>query len=156
MENDITKRQAAELLGVSLRAVNRYAAAGKLSTTYRKNAHGWTEAIFNAAELEALKKQLEAPQPIQRQEKALTLRDADKGVAVVLERLSEALETLKKRPAVPIEAQLTLSLRDAARLSGLTKGYLLKAIKKRKLKAAKRGRGWNIKRGDLKRWVAKL
>ena len=55
-----------------------------------------------------------------------------------------------------LKIQLTLSLHDAAKLAGLPEDYLLGAIEKGKLKAAKRAGAWNIKRSDLNRWVKKL
>jgi excisionase family DNA binding protein len=49
-----------------------------------------------------------------------------------------------------------LSLSDASYLSGLSRGFLRDAIKAKRLKAAKRGRGWNIKRIDLDIYIRKL
>ena len=70
-----------------------------------------------------------------------------------LGHLSEAAE---RGRVADLVAKLTLTLADAAQLSGLSKDYLLKAIRARKLKAAKRGRGWNVKRSDLEAWIKKL
>ncbi len=79
----------------------------------------------------------------------------------VLERLATALENPQKRHVTPTQTislaeKLTLSLADASLLAGLSENWLRKAIKEDKLRAAKRGRGWNIKRVDLEAYVRKL
>lgn len=60
------------------------------------------------------------------------------------------------RSALVLPHQLTLTLAEAATLAGLSKDYLRQAIKTGRLKASKRGRGWNVKRADLEAWVKKL
>ena len=57
---------------------------------------------------------------------------------------------------ISITDKPTLNLKAADRLSGLSRGFLLEAIHDGSLKAAKRGRGWNIKRSDLDTYVNKL
>lgn len=161
MGESMTKKEAAAFLGVSERAVNRYITRGRLSVTYRKKEGGSQEAVFDPDEVAVLKTQIDTPKPPPSKSEALTAPDSgkmvkgDKGVNLqaFLSAVAEATTTPR---AVPIEAKLTLTLRDASKLSGLSRGYLLEAIKGKKLKAAKRGRGWNIKRADLEAWVSKL
>jgi excisionase family DNA binding protein len=81
----------------------------------------------------------------------------------VLERLAAALEALRPReqaaPRVPIvdaTHKLTLSLAEAAALSGLPRKHLRLAIKGGDLASRKIGRGWRVKRADLEAFVAKL
>ena len=58
------KKQASEFLGVSTRAIERYAAKGKINVTYTKNKTGQALAEFNDADLERLKEELQqAPYP---------------------------------------------------------------------------------------------
>jgi excisionase family DNA binding protein len=59
---------------------------------------------------------------------------------------------------VPIAAKLILSLKEASALSGISRDYLVEAIKKRKLKARldEIGRGYRIKRADLEDYIKKL
>jgi len=159
----MTKHEAATLLEVSERAINRYVSAKRLSVTYRKNSQGSLEAVYKEDEVRALKRaQAHYPRavaPAAKPAGALTRIDTPRGRGV--SNLETALITLAEtainmRAGVSPEHQLTLTLSTAAQLSGLSRGYLLAAIRSRKLKAAKRGRGWNIKRSDLERWVAKL
>jgi len=74
------------------------------------------------------------------------------------ERMVTAFEASKPREqsAVAVADKLTLTLQEASSLSGFSRGWLIEAIKSRRLKAAKRGRGWNIKRSDLDSYVRKL
>jgi excisionase family DNA binding protein len=52
--------------------------------------------------------------------------------------------------------KLTLSLVEAAQLSGLSRNHLRAAIEDKKLKARIIGRGWRVKRDDLDLYVKKL
>jgi excisionase family DNA binding protein len=52
--------------------------------------------------------------------------------------------------------KLTLSLAEAAQLSGLSRNHLRAAIEEKKLKARIIGRGWRVKRSDLEAYVVKL
>jgi excisionase family DNA binding protein len=52
--------------------------------------------------------------------------------------------------------KLTLSLQEAARLSGLSRASLRAAIKAGKLKARIIGRGYRVKRSDLDVYVRKI
>lgn len=167
----MTKEQAAAALGVSVRSVIRYAQKGLLKVSYVTNANGTggsKVAIYDQADIEKLRGELEEqrnqprqPPPSFSREEALALRGSG-DMAPVIENfkagLVEALaEALRPTRGVPIEAQLTLSLQDASMLSGLSRDYLLAAIKADKLRASKdRSRGWNIKRADLNMFIAGL
>ena len=165
----LNKEDAATFLGVSVRALQRYAAQGKLSVTYTRGTRGQV-AQFNEDELKAFKQQL--AQPAYPQRPTVTGEPYDKpglqAVAPVTasslvpiaigERLITALEQLQPNGHVTISLgdKLTLSLKEASLLAGLSRSFLLDAIHDKKLKAAKRGRGWNIKRADLDLYVKKL
>jgi excisionase family DNA binding protein len=87
-----------------------------------------------------------------------------------IERLVAALEALRSSgvsssgaPAArqsisvaDISHKLLLTLPEAAALSNLSRGFLLKAIREGKLKAQKIGRGWRIKNSDLEIYVRDL
>jgi excisionase family DNA binding protein len=79
-------------------------------------------------------------------------------LVAVLERLKVApSEDLLARLA-PLSDKLTLSVAEAAHLSGFSPDSLRDAINAGKLKAKKvKGRrGWTIKRADLEAYVRKL
>jgi excisionase family DNA binding protein len=86
-----------------------------------------------------------------------------------MDRLVAALEALRSSgvgsSAPPIRQsisvadiahKLLLTLPEAAALSNLSRGFLLKAIREGKLKAQKIGRGWRIKNSDLEIYVRDL
>jgi excisionase family DNA binding protein len=173
----MNKKEAAEFLGVSTRAIERYAAKGKISVSYSKNKTGQSLAEFNDDDLKRIKDELQQPPYMQRPAVETMIPDkhdiSDSGngrgsqalmprnLVDFAELLSvgigkQILATQTNGGPVPISDKLTLSLSDASHLSGLSRGFLLGAIKARKLKAAKRGRGWNIKRLDLDAYVKKL
>jgi excisionase family DNA binding protein len=173
----MNKKEAADFLGVSTRAIERYAAKGKIGVSYTKNQTGQALAEFNDEDLSRLKAEMDqAPYP---RRPAVENRPADipdnhdngnsRGNQALMPRnlidfaelLSirvgkQILEAQNNHRPVAISDKLTLSLSDASYLSGLSRGFLRDAIKARKLKAAKRGRGWNIKRLDLDGYVKKL
>jgi excisionase family DNA binding protein len=51
---------------------------------------------------------------------------------------------------------LTLTIQEAAALSGLSANHLREAIKAGKLKARIVGRGWKIRPEDLRAYVSKV
>ncbi len=76
--------------------------------------------------------------------------------ASTLEALQAAASSIVERldkPSVPVADKLTLSLAEAAQLSGLSRNHLREAIGKGKLKARIIGRGWRIKRAALDAYV---
>jgi excisionase family DNA binding protein len=171
------KKQAAEFLGVSTRAIERYAAKGKVNVSYTKNKTGQALAEFNDTDLERLKGELQqAPYPKRPTVEARTtdtpdIADNQNGhstQALMPRNLVDFAELLSigvgkqiiaaqsNHQPVPISDKLTLSLSEASHLSGLSRGFLLDGIHTRKLKAAKRGRGWNVKRADLDAFIKKL
>lgn len=193
----MNKQEAAQFLGVSTRAIERYVAKGKLSATYIRGETG-QRAIFSDEEVGQLKEELERPaypvrptvapksndstdrpdrgdktdrpdrldtkkaglpvavsQAVEAMQRNFALLDH---IVAIEERQIAALEAIKpsRDPQVPIADKLTLNLAGAAALAGLSRSYLVEAIHEGKLKAAKRGRGWNIKRADLDAFIKKL
>jgi excisionase family DNA binding protein len=168
----MNKKEVANLLGKSVRAVQRYTSDGKLTVKYVQGKNG-LEAIYNEAEARRLKAEIETPVYQVKQadpgtptdSTALTratLSDLERVTSMAAitfgERMVAAVQALKptQPAALSIADKLTLTLQEAATLSGLSRNWLIDAIKAQRLKAAKRGRGWNIKRADLDAYVRKL
>jgi excisionase family DNA binding protein len=143
---------------LSIRSVERYIHLANIKPAVKGSGRG-KQAKFRRADVEKIKTaKLAAAEQREQQSTALTTTKpvAFTPVALVAE-WKTALETqTKAMAAVPITAKLTLSLSEAAELSGLSKGLLLEAIHSKKLKAAIRGRGWNCKRMDLDDYIKKL
>lgn len=79
-------------------------------------------------------------------------------MAVTIEKLTRTVEAIRtnKPPTVPVEAKVILTLAEAASLLSMSKQLLVLGIKEGKLKAAKQGRGWKIRRKDLDLYAESL
>jgi excisionase family DNA binding protein len=164
----VSKKEAAEYLGVSTRAVERYTASGKLPCIYTQGKFG-KEANYNQEDLEKFKGELQTPtyQPeiLDPPTSSDTIPPPDSaplsrvsgGENLLLdyeERFLVALENLANR--TPVSEKLLLSLKEAQKLTGLSREFLREAIKLEKLQAQKIGRGWKIKRKDLDFYIDNL
>ncbi len=165
----MNKTEAAEFLNVSTRALERYAAAGRIVGHYERGKTGKVLA-FDADELQRFKTELEAPTsraialpdkaPTQPTSRALARPDgAANALSIdVLGAFAQLIHDNARQTttSVPIEAKLLLSLLEAQALSGLSRNTLRAAIDAGKLKAKRIGRGWKVKRRDLDSWIEKL
>jgi excisionase family DNA binding protein len=176
----MNKTEAAEFLGVSVRAVERYSSTGKIAARYERGKTGKVLA-FDESELQRFKDELETPQerapnapdshrqraqiqaPTQPTGTALARRDgAANGFNIEVVRAMQTLAQLtndnarQAAPTVPTEAKLLLTLAEAQALTGLSRGVLRAAIDTGDLKSKLIGRGWKIKRADLEKFVGKL
>ena len=137
-----TKKEAAKYLGVSDRAIERYASAGRLSVYKEKRVVAGKPRLISLYDFDELKKmkalradpEWKISNPI-----ALSRREMD-------------------AKHVPISAKLLLSINEASALSGLTQEYLKEAISKGKLKPRiyEKGQEELIKRTDLDAFIKKL
>jgi excisionase family DNA binding protein len=162
-------------LSVSVRLVEKYASEGRLGVvTYVRGRTG-KQADFDPAavdnlkaELESVDTQLIAPN---RRAAGLTNLAAEEFTESLTRAVAcgvrEAIGQLPARwppaPAanhhggtVPLTEKFTLSLVEAAQLSGLSRGHLRFAIAEKKLRARIIGRGWRVKRDDLEAYIRKL
>jgi excisionase family DNA binding protein len=170
MAMDMTKREVSLYLGKSVRTIERLTSQGKLGAAYRQGSNG-EEAVYDSEQVRTLKEALEIgsgrvrPLVVPDTSASTTnmARVNASGVSGLVAgdfagRLLGALESLRLpvKDAVPLADKLTLNLAEASALAGLSKGFLMVAVKSKKLKAAKRGRGWNVKRSDLDIFVSKL
>ncbi len=159
----MNKLEACKFLGVSERSLARYASQGRIGVKYVKGTRG-NVAEYDNADLKRLKDELNQPVQVRGSLERLPAKSANLAIApvsdigMVPDLLSLIAERLKPadKPTVAVENKLTLSLAEAAALSGLSQHYLNEAIHAKKLKAAKRGRGWNIKRTDLDNFIKRL
>jgi excisionase family DNA binding protein len=163
-----SKQEAANLLGVSSRAIERYTQQGKLSVQYQP---GKTRpvATYDEQELKALKadidRELYARRPVVTREpnsdnpdqalSRLSANSNSQAISLLIPAL-EAIRAASNTPPVPIADKLILDLKEVQALTHLSRGDLLEAIKSKKLKAAKRGRGWKVKKMELEEFIKRL
>jgi len=152
----ISKRQAAEMLGVSTRGVERAVQRGQLSVVYRDSKHG-KKAWFSPADLERYRQHQQARSPV-------GFLGGSSGPTIGT--LIPAVD-MPPRPApeparratpktVPIVDRLALTLAEAAQLSGLPRKFLAESLRSGALKSVKIGRIAFIKRSDLNAFVQGL
>ena len=161
----MNKREVADYLNLSTRAVERAVARGKLSVRYKKDKHGHI-ALFKPSEVRRYRATLEVPtprRPTVDPPTPLIPTSPDRPTPITLgsvitltEERTEAARPKEGRPFVSIADKLTLSLAEAAVLSGLSERFLLRAIRNEKLKAFKDEQDWRIKRADLDAFVRNL
>lgn len=162
----MNKKEAAELLGVSTRLVEKYASEGRLGeVTYVRGKTG-KQAEYDREAVEKLKAALESPDT----SLATTTPDARLFVAQLVEAIAtreqahiEAIRGLlsgnteePRSASVRVSEKILLNLSDCRQLTGLSDGTLKDAIKSKKLKAKIIGRGWKVKRHDLDDFIKKL
>ena len=171
----MNKREAAEYLGISTRSVENAVAAHRLSVRYEKGKTG-EQAVFDEAELRRYKAELDSRRAPRTAVERVSAESAEREprslvrlsdvapmpeLVLALKSLSESLQTQKAAnshaPTISdLANKLTLSLAEAAQLSGLSANHLREAIRAGKLKARIIGRGWRVKRDDLDSYVQKL
>jgi excisionase family DNA binding protein len=159
-----TKRQAAEFLGVSEKAIERYANAGKLSKEVEKKEGGGVITYYDRAELQKLKQQMSAPTPRQQDARtpatAIARRGGIDDVAQIF--LSAWRDAREERAAHKLTVELKdkefLTIKEAAALKGLSETHINQAIRAGRLKARKLAgvRGRRIRRQDLDAYTKKL
>ncbi len=163
----MNKKEAAEYLGISPRMVENYVNKGELSVRKERGATG-DIAVYDERELRALKAKIDA----RRAPRGMVIREGSESPEAEARTDSQPSQALARRAdltafvemlqkvspavAVPVADKLTLSLDEAARLSGLSRNHLRQAIEEKKLKARIIGRGWRVKRDDLDIYVRKL
>ncbi len=87
---------------------------------------------------------------------AQEMRELAKRMTNALEAIQAQGSASSEADSLPLEEKLTLSIDDAARLSGLSANHIYAAVRAGKLKGKIVGRGWRVKRPDLDAYVKKL
>ncbi len=169
----MNKREAAEYLGKTERAVERYTEAGKLSVRYKP---GKTRPVadYDKGELAKLKHDLDNPsdvrpaivsetptndeQPRTTPTQALQRAASPQTIEALGQAIAGALQGAQTHGNavvdVPLRDKLTLSFKEAARLSGVPESHLRAAYSDGKLRGAKIGRGVRVTPDDVRKYVA--
>ncbi|HEY6304876.1 MAG TPA: excisionase family DNA-binding protein [Candidatus Angelobacter sp.] len=155
-----SKREAAELLGLSTRGVERAVRRGQLTVVYRDSKHGKT-AWFNPRELDQYKEIQLARGPVGFTSGIPPRPPGNAppvGALIPMVEVEPRREPEGKRSAneVQLADRLTLSVDEAAQLAGLPRNFIVKSIQNAALKAIRIGRSYHVKRFDLDRFVQEL
>jgi excisionase family DNA binding protein len=165
----MNKKQAAEYLGVSERAVERYTSKGKLSVRYQKGQRG-DEAVYDERELKRLRADLDKKRTVIRPaieptpdtsddepRQLARVSDNQDAAAMLMQIIMAARDRRSEtRALTDLAVKKLLTLPEASALSGLSVGHLREAIHAGKLKGKIIGRGYKIKQLDLDAYVRKL
>ena len=177
----MTKAEAAEYLGCSVRQLERYTSENRIGVRYEKGRTRPTP-IYDEGELQTFKATLErvvyrpavermdTPKiPAERGGKAIATQNdgALSGLSqasqleafarfIVEAVKSEKPATDAAPPLADIAVKLLLTLTEAQALTGLSRGTLRAAIDADELKANQIGRGWKVKKTDLESYIEKL
>ncbi len=156
------KAGAAAYLQVSERAIERYTKKGLLTpdtvmqpsaTDGRTRPHN----IYRKTDLDEVKEKMKEQAEKTTSSTALTLATKPDSLANLFAQIADINRAHQPAaPVVSVAEKLTLKLAEAARLAGLSQNFLRAAIAAGQLRAAKRGRGWNIKRADLESFIEDL
>lgn len=153
-----SKREAAELLGVSTRGIERAVRRGHLNVVYHDSKHG-KKAWFSSAELERYRQQQQARGPVG----FMTGSGGGPTIGTVIPMVEmqprpSAAEQPRRTTAKPVAIvdRLTLTLAEAAQLSGLPRKFIVESVRSGALKSVKIGRIAFIKRSDLNEFVQSL
>ncbi len=153
----MSKREAAELLGVSTRGIERAVRRGHLNVVYHDSKHG-KKAWFSPGDLERYRAQQLARIPVG----FMTGSSGGPTIGTVIpmvEMQPRPLAEPQRRTmakTVPIVDRLALTIAEAAQLSGLPRKFLVESVRSGTLKSAKVGRIAFIKRSDLNEFVQRL
>lgn len=160
-----TKVEAAEFLGISVRTLLRYTAAGRIAAKQRRGSRG-AETVYADEDLERFKTELEGvTYPV----RAVVTPDTDArsalaitgGVGAIGDRLVSVLEMLAvertgTKVQAPLADKLILTEREAAALLSYPLAQIKRDVAGGVLKHHKIGRSVRIKRADLDAYVKKL
>lgn len=149
-----SKREAAELLGLSTRGIERAVRRGHLSVVYHDSKHG-KKAWFSPEDLERYRQQQQARSPVG----FMTGSGGGPTIGTVIPMVEMQPRPSAEPPrrtmakTVPIVDRLTLTLAEAVQLSGLPRKFLVESVRSGALKYVKVGRIAFIKRSDLNEFV---
>ena len=170
----LTKKEAAEYLGVSTRTLERYVKNGKLSVRYEDSQNGEI-ALFDSGELDQFSDDKQTPR--------IRLASTDSGLAMtttdtllrnssgvvggllapfqeLTERLIFALSDYEqiRQKITPnqLQGKLLLTLAEAQIMTGLSRELLMEAIRDKRLPSQIMGKAYRIKAKDLECFVDEL
>jgi excisionase family DNA binding protein len=155
-------RELSENEPLSIRSVERYINLARVVPAVKGSGRG-KQAKFRREDVDKVVAAYKAAaEKRENQSTALTTTKpaALSRVAFVAE-IVEAIEVARAASPQPptltdIAQKFTLSLIEASRLSGLSRGHLREAIEAKKLKAQIIGKGWRVKREELASYIRKL
>jgi excisionase family DNA binding protein len=151
-----SKREAAQMLGVSTRAIERAVRRGQLAVEYRDSKHG-RKAWFRSAALNRYREHQEARGTVGFTSGIPGHPPGGPMVGTLIPMVEAGPQRRKGQDQetnpVPVADRLVLTVEDAVRLSGLPRTFIVENIKKGRLKSIAIGKRHYVKRADLNEFV---
>ncbi len=170
----MTKQEAAEYLGCSIRQLERYTTENRIGVRYEKGRTRPTP-VYDESELrrfkEAQERTVHRPviEPMEPPRTMTTQGDTHDGSLSLLSQpgqievlsrmfasMAEASAAKHEPPGPELGPKLLLTLAECQQLTGLSRAVLRGYIEEGKLKARRIGRAWRIKRAELEAFVKAL
>jgi hypothetical protein len=165
----MTKTEACKLLKISERTLDKYVRTGRLTASQKRTATNQWRADYDAAEVQALKAELDAPKPRSVPEVTTLAKAPQTGAIERLRPLAPGqsvpshwllspehfpalAQALGAGNGVSVAEKLWLDVKEAAELSGLPEALIRRAIRSKTL-AGHKTNAWKIKRTDLEVWA---
>ncbi len=142
-----TKEEAAQLLQVGVKTVERYAKADKIRREYRRIPGRRPLPVYNPEDIEKIRQENVPMTPAEPQPSQALTRKLDP--AAFLSALLQNVQNGNGQPSkVRLSEKLYLTLNEAAEFTGLSKTLLRRKIHDGELTALRDG-GFKIRREDL-------
>ncbi|NWF61921.1 hypothetical protein CEN49_22870 [Fischerella thermalis CCMEE 5273] len=140
--------QVAEYLSVSHKTVRRYVKAGKLKVVYVDG-----KGVYDQSQVEALKEEKQTPV-----HRAIAVSETEGQTMlsqfVPPEQIIQFLQVFERYHNLQyLASKLTLTIEEAAMMSGFSRSGLREAVKSGTLKAIKQGGRWRVRSQDLEQYV---
>jgi excisionase family DNA binding protein len=165
-------KEAAEYLNISVKTLERKIAGGDISVAYVTGATG-KQRTFERTELDRFKDaeaaKAETTSYVARPRVAasavsssqgLQRNRGGQGIEAFVSMIADALKARETQgngiPTVPLRDKMTLSFKEASRLSGVPESHLRTAYADGALRGAKLGRGVRVTPDDLRAYVGKV
>ena len=145
LDDWFTKSQAASVLRVSEKTIERLATKGEIRRATRKRPGVRPSPVYCPEDLDRVKNAQTPPAVV------MPPQAEAGGVPALAPRageLSAFLQSLITGADVPLRDKLFLSVKEATRFSGLPESTIRRLLRSGKLPGVKTG-GWRIKRSDL-------
>jgi len=165
----LTKQQAADAIGVSTKAIERFTQAGKLEQRFRPQAHGPKVAVYFPDDVQKLVQERRqgatpfvvpaGPDSSNGNGKAPSIPNiAGSDISYRLAAGSDPLRAFaaavyaavmsQTSQTSPVSQTSFVTIREASLATGLSQAYIRRAIEQKRLPAI-RDVGWRIRRKDL-------
>lgn len=147
--------QASQFLGVSHKTIRRYVKAGKLKVVYFDG-----KGVYDQSEVEALKADKQTPVHraiVEALEASRTTALSQFVPSETENQIIQFPQEFKEYYTLQyLAVKLTLTIEEAATLSGFSKAGLRSAVKSGTLKAIKQGGRWRVRSRDLTEYVNRI